>query len=47
VADARASLDEETFTAAWAEGRVMTLEEAIRVALDERKIPPHVRILRT
>jgi tetratricopeptide (TPR) repeat protein len=36
VADARASMDEETFAAAWAEGSAMTLEAAIQSALDEQ-----------
>jgi hypothetical protein len=33
VAAARAHLDEATFAAAWAEGRAMTLEQAIDLAL--------------
>jgi predicted ATPase/DNA-binding SARP family transcriptional activator len=35
VAAARAALGEEAFAAAWAEGRAMTLEAAIRYALEE------------
>jgi tetratricopeptide (TPR) repeat protein len=35
-AAARAALCEEAFAAAWAEGRAMSLEEAIQYALDER-----------
>ena len=35
VASARAQLDEATFEAAWAEGRAMTLEEAVAYALGE------------
>jgi tetratricopeptide (TPR) repeat protein len=35
VATLRAQLDEETYAAAWAEGRAMPLEEAIRHALEE------------
>jgi predicted ATPase len=34
VASARVQLDEATFAAAWAEGRVMTLEQAIAYALE-------------
>jgi hypothetical protein len=34
VAAARASLGEETFAAAWAEGRAMTLEQAAADALE-------------
>jgi non-specific serine/threonine protein kinase len=34
VAAARARLDEEAFTAAWEEGRTMSLEQAIEYALD-------------
>ena len=34
VAAARAQLDDKTFAAAWAEGRAMTLEQAIAYALD-------------
>jgi hypothetical protein len=33
MAQVRANLDEATFTAAWAEGRLMTLEQAIEYAL--------------
>ena len=35
VASVRAQLDQEIFAAAWAEGRAMTLEQAIDIALDE------------
>jgi len=35
---ARAALGEEAFAAAWAEGRAMTLEQAIAYALEEE--PP-------
>ena len=35
VASARAQLDEATFATAWTEGRAMTLEQAIGIALDE------------
>jgi hypothetical protein len=35
VAAVRARLDEATFTAAWAEGRAMTMEQAIAYALAE------------
>src|SRR5436853_427788 len=35
VAAARAALGEEAFAAAWAEGRAMTLEQAIAFALQE------------
>ena len=35
VAAARAHLDEDTFAAAWAEGRAMTLEQATTYALEE------------
>jgi len=35
VASVRAQLDQQTFAAAWAEGRAMTLEQAIALALDE------------
>ena len=34
VAAVRDALDEEAFEAAWAEGRAMTIEEAIEYALD-------------
>jgi hypothetical protein len=34
IATARAAIDESTYTTAWAEGRAMPLEEAIRVALE-------------
>jgi hypothetical protein len=32
----RRSLDEEAFATAWAEGRAMTLEQAVAYALDEQ-----------
>ena len=35
VATARAALGEEAFAAAWAEGKAMTLEQAITYALEE------------
>jgi hypothetical protein len=35
VSRARELLGEPTFAAAWAEGRAMTLEQAIAYALDE------------
>ena len=35
VAAARAALGEEAFTAAWAAGRAMPREQAVRVALEE------------
>src|SRR5262249_1814585 len=31
----RAALDEETFAAAWAEGRILTMEQAVAEALGE------------
>jgi non-specific serine/threonine protein kinase len=37
VAAARAQLDESTFTAAWGEGRKMTLEQAIAFALEDEQ----------
>jgi predicted ATPase/class 3 adenylate cyclase/DNA-binding CsgD family transcriptional regulator len=41
VAAARAQLDEATFTAAWAEGRTLTLEQAIASALEPTpEVPP-------
>jgi hypothetical protein len=36
VLAARAKLDETTFAAAWAQGRAMTLEQAVATALGER-----------
>lgn len=39
VAAGRAQLDEAAFAAAWAEGRELTLEQAIDYALSESKIP--------
>jgi hypothetical protein len=35
VRGARSALGEEAFAAAWAEGRAMSLDDAIRYALDE------------
>ena len=35
VAAARAQLDEATFAAAWAEGRAMTMEQAMAYALED------------
>jgi hypothetical protein len=35
MAAVRAQMDEETFEAAWAEGRRMTLEQAVAEALGE------------
>ncbi len=40
VAAARASLGEEEFARSWAEGRALTLDEAIACALDEASAPP-------
>ena len=37
VAAARAQLDEATFTAAWGQGRKMTLEQAIAFALEDEQ----------
>jgi hypothetical protein len=39
VVDVRAALDGESFAAAWAAGRAMSLEEAVCVALEECEIP--------
>jgi predicted ATPase/DNA-binding SARP family transcriptional activator len=39
VAGARDALGEEAFAAAWAEGRAMSLEQAIRAALAQEAIP--------
>jgi len=39
VAAARAQLGEEAFAAAWAEGRAMSLDQAIAYALDESDPP--------
>src|SRR5215210_205561 len=39
VADARVRLDEETFAAAWAEGRAMTPEQAVGYALERPATP--------
>ena len=35
IALARGQLDEATFTAAWAEGRAMSLEQAMAIALSD------------
>jgi predicted ATPase/DNA-binding CsgD family transcriptional regulator len=40
LAAARAGLDEQTFTAAWAAGRGMTIEQATEYALSEEELPP-------
>jgi hypothetical protein len=40
VAAARAQLDKSTFAAAWAEGRSMTLEQAIAYALEGSEVDP-------
>jgi hypothetical protein len=37
---ARAALGEEAFAAAWAEGRAMSLDEAVRVALEHKPTAP-------
>ena len=39
VAAARTGLDEQTFTGAWAQGRAMTLEQALSYALEEAPKP--------
>ncbi len=39
IAAVRAQLDEATFQAAWAEGRELTLEQAVTQALDECDVP--------
>jgi hypothetical protein len=36
LAAARAALGKQAFAAAWAEGRAMTLEQAVAYALDEQ-----------
>ncbi|MBI3659543.1 hypothetical protein HY230_03615 [Candidatus Acetothermia bacterium] len=36
IASIKAHLSESNFAKAWAEGRVMTLEEAMALAVDER-----------
>ena len=38
IAEVRARLDEATFAAAWAEGRAMTLEQAVIFALDRQNL---------
>jgi non-specific serine/threonine protein kinase len=43
VAAVRAQFDEAAFAAAWAKGRVMTLEQAIECALLEPETPSPVR----
>jgi hypothetical protein len=35
VADARAQMDDQVFTAAWAEGQALSLDEAVQYALHE------------
>jgi hypothetical protein len=40
VAGARASVDEEAFSAAWAASRSMTLEQALAEALKEERHDP-------
>ena len=40
VAAARAGLDEQSFAAAWARGRSMTLDEAVGYALEAEEPPP-------
>jgi DNA-binding NarL/FixJ family response regulator len=40
LATARAGLDEQSFTAAWAAGRRMTIEQATAYALSEDERPP-------
>jgi DNA-binding NarL/FixJ family response regulator len=44
LAAARAGLDEQSFAAAWSEGRAMTLEQAVEYALsqEERDLPAPV-----
>jgi hypothetical protein len=39
IATIRAALDESQLAAAWAEGRAMTLEQAVAYALDEQESP--------
>jgi hypothetical protein len=39
VAALRRAVDEVVFAAAWTQGQAMTLEQAIRVALEESEIP--------
>jgi len=41
VTAARAQLGEEAFAAVWAEGQVMTMEQAIEYALEESESPEH------
>jgi tetratricopeptide (TPR) repeat protein len=40
IATARSQLGEEAFTAAWAHGTAMSLEQAIGVALEQSEVPP-------
>jgi hypothetical protein len=40
VAAAQAALSEEAFVAAWAEGRVMTQEQAVAYALEPESVAP-------
>ncbi len=44
VAIVRAQLDEASYTAAWEEGRAMTLEQATACALLELETPPPVQL---
>ena len=46
TAAARAELDEQAFGVAWAEGRAMTLEQAIAYALAEDPMPAEPRACR-
>jgi hypothetical protein len=39
IAALRAAMGEQSFAAAWAEGRAMSLDQAVRVALEERELP--------
>jgi hypothetical protein len=43
IAAVRAQLDEATFQAAWAEGRALTLEQAVEQALDEGDVGASIR----
>ena len=38
IAEARAQLDEDTFAAAWTEGRAMMPEQAVLFALDRQNL---------